>query len=165
MKNKYALLFLLGMVLINLLSNSCKKDTQGTVSALLARGTWQLASVLRFNYIGGTNTSTDTLNTKCGNNQTFTFNADNTCTYVNFSCIKQTTTGKWSLTFDNLTLQSGITPHDTVRTVIDTITTPFANARIVNLGQYSMVLETGDTNSSYLSTDKRHVKRYGFVRF
>lgn len=164
MKNKYTLLFLLGLVAINLLSNSCKKNNEGTVENLLARGTWQLASVLVYNYIGSNNTSTDTLNTDCTNNQTFVFNADNTCTYYNFSCIKQTVTGNWHLSDDKLTLQSDILCQDTVRGTVDTLTTPFKSAHIVNLGQYSMVLETGDTNTSYLSTDKRHIKRYGFVR-
>lgn len=164
MKNKHPLLFLIGFIAINLLSNSCKKDTQGTVQALLARGTWQLASVLVYNYVGSNNTSTDTLNTNCANNQTFTFNADNTCTYLNFSCIKQTTTGNWQLSQDRLTLQSTMMCHDTVRTTVDTITTPFRNARIVNLGQYSLILETGDINGGFLPTDKRHIKRYGFVR-
>jgi hypothetical protein len=164
MKNKHPLLFLIGLILINLLSNSCKKDTQGTVQSLLARGTWQLASVLVYNYVGSNNTSTDTLNTDCANNQTFTFNADNTCSYLNFSCIKQVTTGTWQLSQDNLTLESTMMCHDTVRTTVDTITTPFRNARIINLGQYSLILETGDINGGFLPTDKRHIKRYGFVR-
>lgn len=164
MKRKHSFLFLLGLIAINLFSNSCKKDKDGTVESLMARGTWQLASVLVYNYVGSNNTSTDTLNTDCVNDQTFTFNADNTCTYVNFSCIKQTVNGQWQLSADKLTLQSTLLCQDTVRSTVDTLTTPFRNARIVNLGQYSMVLETGDTNSAYLSTDKRHIKRYGFVR-
>ncbi|MES2275094.1 MAG: lipocalin family protein [Bacteroidota bacterium] len=164
MKNKYTLLFLSGLLAVAMLANSCKKDTQGTVDALLARGTWQLASVLVYNYVGGTNTSTDTLNTKCSLNQTFTFNADNTCTYKDFACITQTVNGQWQLVNDKLTLQSTLSCKDTLAGA-NVTSTPFKNARIVNLGQFSMILETGDLSSYYLSTDKRHIKRYGFIRY
>lgn len=146
-----------------MLSNSCKKDTQTSVESLLARGTWQLASVQVYNYIGGSNTSTNVFNTTCTLNQTFTFASDGTCTYQNFSCITQTTNGQWKLSDDKLTLQSTLSCQDTLAGA--TITAmPFKTARIVNLGQYSMVLETGDISTYYLATDKRHIKRYGFIR-
>ena len=164
MKNKLSLFPLLVLLGISLLANSCKKDTQGTVESLMARGTWQLASVMVFNYVGSTNTSTDTLNTKCLLDQTFTFNADNTCNYKNFACFNQSVNGSWQLSGDKLTLQSNLACQDTLNKAIIT-SKPFANARVINLGQYSMVLETGDLSSFYLATDKRHIKRYGFVRF
>ena len=151
------------MVSITMLSNSCKKDSQSTVESLLARGTWQLASVMRLNYIGGTNVSTDTLNTTCLLSQTFTFGTDNTCTFQNFSCISQAAKGSWLLSDDKITLLSTLSAKDTLAGATVTAT-PFQTARIVNLGQYSLVLETGDLSSYYLSTDKRHVKRYGFIR-
>jgi hypothetical protein len=164
MKSKYTLIIVLGFAAISLLSNSCKKDTQSSVESLMSRGTWQLASVMVFNYIGSTNTSTDTLNTTCSLNQTFTFNADNSCNYQDFACISQKVTGQWKLSDDKITLQATLACQDTAAGK-SVISKPFANARIVNLGQYSMVLETGDISSYYLATDKRHVKRYGFVRF
>ena len=164
MKKSRYIFSLLGLIGISLLVNSCKKDTQGTVESLMARGTWQLASVLRINYIGSTNVSTDTLNTKCLLSQTFAFNADNTCTFTNFSCIGQTSKGVWQLSDDKLTLQSTLSCTDTLGTATVTAQ-PFLTARIINLGQYSMILETGDLSSYYLSTDKRHIKRYGFIRY
>ncbi len=163
MKGRYILIVLTAVVTVTMLSNSCKKDAQSTVESLLARGTWQLASVIRLNYVGGTNVSTDTLNTKCLLSQTFIFNSDNTCAFQNFSCISQTAKGMWQLSDDKLTLQSTLSATDTLAGVMVTAT-PFQTARIVNLGQYSLVLETGDLSSYYLSTDKRHVKRYGFIR-
>lgn len=156
---------MLGLVVINLLSNSCKKDAQATIESLLARGTWQLASITVTNYVGSTNTSTDILNTSCGLNQTFTFNADNTCNYQNFACISQSANGTWQLSDDKLTLKSAnLACQDTSKGNIIT-SKPFTNARIVNLGQYSLVLETGDLSSTYLATDKRHIRRYGFIRY
>ena len=164
MKNKTALLSLLVLLTISLLANSCKKDTQGTVESLMTRGTWQLASVMVFNYVGSTNTSTDTLNTKCLLDQTFTFSADNTCNYKNFACFDQNVNGQWQLSEDKVTLMATLACKDTLNKV-NVTSKPFAYARIINLGQYSMVLETGDLSSFYLATDKRHIKRYGFVRF
>lgn len=144
--------------------NSCKKDTGGSVENLIARGSWQLASVLRYNYIGGTNVSVDTLNTKCGLTQTFTFAADNTCSYTDFSCISQNAKGAWKFSEDKLTLISTLSVQDTLGAGRVTAM-PFISARIVNLGQFSMILETGDLSSFYLPTDKRHIKRYGFIRY
>lgn len=53
----------------------------------------------------------------------------------------------------------------------DTLTTtdtvkndePFKNTKIVNLGQYSLVLQTGDINTYYSPTTKRRIVQYGFV--
>jgi hypothetical protein len=164
MKNKFAILSLLGLLLAGMLANSCKKDAQATVESLLSRGTWQLASITVDNYVGSSKISTDTLNTLCLFNQSFTFNTDFSCNYKYFACFDQNVNGTWKLSDDKLTLQSNITCKDTLNKV--TITSkPFANARILNLGQYSLVMETGDLSSYYLSTDKRHIKRYGFIRY
>src|SRR5476651_2585852 len=152
MKKSRYIFFLFCLTAISLLVNSCKKDNSGTVENVLAHGTWQLASVLRINYIGSTNVSTDTLNAKCLLSQTFAFNADNTCTFTNFSCISQTSKGQWQLSDDKLTLQSTLSCTDTLGTATVTAQ-PFLTARIINLGQYSMILETGDLSSYYLSTD------------
>lgn len=164
MKKGTALFLLPVLAMLVLIANSCKKDNSGTVENLLSRGTWQLASVMRYNYIGGTNVSTDTLNTKCGLTQTFTFTSDYNCTFRNFSCIDQVATGQWKLSDDKLSLISSLSAKDTLAGA-SVSAKPFINARIVNLGQYSLIIETGDLSSYYLSTDKRHIKRYGFVRF
>lgn len=164
MKKKYFVLVPLLLIAVCTVINSCKKDTAGSVENLISRGTWQLASVIRYNYVGSTNVSIDTLNTKCGLAQTFTFGADNTCSYTDFSCISQTAKGAWKFSDDKLTLISSLSAQDTLGTATVTAQ-PFINARIINLGQYSMILETGDLSSYYLSTDKRHIKRYGFIRY
>ncbi len=41
---------------------------------------------------------------------------------------------------------------------------PFKTALINNLGQYSLVLETGSLQSYYLPNTPRTITRYGFVR-
>jgi len=58
---------------------------------------------------------------------------------------------------------------DTVSTKVPGVTipgttNPFVNAQIYNLGQYSLVLQTGDYNIIPTTTNKTRVMRYGFVR-
>jgi len=160
MKYKIPLLLLLGFVLINLFINSCKKDTQGSISSLFTQGKWQLASVLVTNTSGLT-TTIDTLNTTCDSTQVFTFNTDNTCTYTNFDCKPQVANGHWALSTDQITLSADIICKDT--TAAGT-SRPFLVSQIVNLGQYSMVLQTGDYNVIPTTLNKTRVVRYGFVR-
>src|SRR4051812_21046234 len=105
MKNKTLLVFVLGLVIINLLSNSCKKDADSNIPHLLTAGTWLLATVQVNNYVGDAQIgTTDTLYVGCDSTQTFTFNTNNTCTFVNFACLAQKTTGNWSLTQNRLYL-------------------------------------------------------------
>lgn len=160
MKNKIPLLFVLGLVLINLLSNSCKKDTQGTITSILTTGKWQLASVL-VTTTDSLITKTDTLNTKCGLAQVFIFNTDKTCSYTNFDCVTQTATGHWSLSADQITLNSDMLCADTTKVGSSK---PFANAQIFNAGQYSLVLQMGNYNVIPTSINKTKVIRYGFIR-
>ncbi|MDB5111170.1 MAG: hypothetical protein JWR67_2284 [Mucilaginibacter sp.] len=161
MKNKLPLLFLLGFVLIGLIINSCKKNTQSAIPALFTNGKWQLASVLVTNTNNAVTTTT-TFNTVCDSTQMFTFNTDNTCTYTNFSCIPQKSSGHWSLSADQLTLYVADMTCDT--SAIGGKAKPFAQAQIVNLGDYSLVLQTGDYNVIPTTTNKTRVVRYGFVR-
>ncbi len=160
MKNKLPLFIVLGLVLVNLLSNSCKKEAQTSIESLFTSGKWQLASVVATVYLGDAIISTNTLNINCDSTQVFAFNADNTCTYSNFECIAQNSSGKWSLSPDKLTLYADMTARDT--TAAGT-SKPFGLARIINLGQYSMVLDAGDIQS-YSVTTPRTIVRYGFVR-
>lgn len=148
---------------MSLYINSCKKDDSGTIQALFTGGTWQLASVIEYNYIGS-NSTTDTLNTKCDTTQLFTFNSNNTCTYTNFDCITQKTSGTWSVSRNQLNLMVNMTCADTLAGDISGTGQPFANALINNLGQYSLILETGDIDTYYTSTTKRRIIYFGFVR-
>jgi len=160
MKNKFPLLFLSGIILINLLSNSCKKDTQGTITSLFTNGNWQLASVT----VTITNNLVEkdtTLNTNCDSTQVLIFKSDNTCTYTNFDCVPQKVSGHWSLSPDQLTLSSDMKFQDT--TAVGS-STPFTNAQVFNAGQYSLVLQTGDYNIIPTTINKTKVVRYGFVR-
>jgi hypothetical protein len=153
---------LLGLTSVALLINACKKDNSDTVSYFLTEGTWQLASVQRTTYLGDTKLLTETLDSLCTLNQTFKFTSDNACTYTNYHCITQSSTGKWLITPDNLTLQTTLSAQDTLKGAIVNVKA-FDNAQIVNLGQYSMVLNTGYTSSYYTSKTPRVIVRYGFV--
>ncbi|CAN5274845.1 hypothetical protein BH09BAC6_BH09BAC6_09050 [soil metagenome] len=161
MKYKIPSLLLLGAIVI-LLVNSCKKDTQTSLQALFTTGTWQLASVQVYHYTGNSQTSTDTLNTNCNLIQLFTFNKDKTCTYTYFDCLDQpTATGQWALTPNQLFLNATVTCKDTTAAGSSR---PFINAQILDLGDYSMVLQTGDIQPNYSATKKRTIVRYGFIR-
>jgi len=168
MKNKKILFSLTIAVLViaALVINSCKKDNQNSVEILLTRGKWQLASVMVYNFVGSSQVgTTDTLNTNCDSTQIFTFNSNNTCGYTNFECIPQKTSGSWTLSSDQLTLISNMFCADTlVGGLPDPKTVqPFINTKIINLGQYSLILQTGDVNTFYTSTTKRRIVQYGFV--
>lgn len=160
MKNKISLFFLLGLVSISMMLNSCKKDNSGTIDTLFSSGNWQLSSVTATVYLGDAITSTTILNTTCTNTQFFTFKDDNTCNYTNFHCLPQTSSGKWSLSADKLVLSADMICQDTTAA---RSSKPFISARIVTLGQNSMVLETNDS-PVYSATKPRRVVRYGFVR-
>lgn len=166
MKNKNLFFFLTVTVLIagGLIINSCKKSNTGNVQVLLTRSPWQLASVQVFNKLGSSTISTDTLNVNCDSTQIFTFNSNHTCTYTNFDCIPQKASGSWTISGDQLTLISTIAMTDTLTTA-DTVKNdkPFQNTKIINLGQYSMVLQTGDVNKLITSTTKSRIVQYGFV--
>jgi hypothetical protein len=161
MKNKLPFLFISGLILINLLSNSCKKDKQNNIADLFSSGSWQLASVRYTISVGDTIKLDTTLNTTCDTTQVFTFKEDKTCTYTNFDCIHQpTASGNWALSENNLYLNSDIVCKDTTKVGSSK---PFANAQIYNIGQYSLVLLTGDIQNYTINT-KRKVIRYGFVK-
>ncbi|MEO6524046.1 MAG: hypothetical protein ABIN91_20345 [Mucilaginibacter sp.] len=149
---------------IGLFSNSCKKDNSDTLSYFLTTGTWQLASVTRQTFVGDTlkTIGTDTLNLTCNLTQTFKFNTDNSCTYINYHCINQSSKGTWALDIDNLNVQTTLSAQDTSKNTIVTVKA-FDNAQIETLGQYSLVLRTGYTSSYYTSKTKRVIVRYGFV--
>jgi hypothetical protein len=162
MKYKISILFFLGFIIITLVVNSCKKDPRGTITSLFTGGRWQLASEL-VTYTNFGVTTIDTLNLKCDSTQIFTFNTNHTCTYSNFDCIATPSPpkGNWSLSADQLTLYSTIICRDTTA---KHTSMPFDTVQIVNLGQYSMVLQTGNFNVIPTTLNKTRVVRYGFVR-
>jgi hypothetical protein len=160
MKNKTLPFILLGFVLVILLVNSCKKAAQGTIESVLTSSGWQLASVTQTTYLGDAILSTETLNANCSLTQIFAFKTDNSCTYTNFECIQQNASGKWALSPDKLTLYANLTSKDTTAAGSSQ---PFDTTRIVNLGLYSMVVETGPV-SNFSTTLSRKIRRYGFVR-
>jgi hypothetical protein len=148
-------------MLIGLATNSCKKNQQDYIQTLITQGKWELASVMETHYTGAAADSTDTLNTACDSSQYFTFNTDKTCSYTNFDCLPQSTKGQWSLSADELFLYSNMVCQDTTAAKSSK---PFQTAKIINLGQYSLVLQTGDLQTYYTPTQVRIIRQYGFVR-
>ncbi|OKS84786.1 hypothetical protein RG47T_0219 [Mucilaginibacter polytrichastri] len=161
MKKNLIVLVLAGLVILTV--NSCKKDDQSSLDRLLTISPWTLASVQVFTYVGSSLIETDTLNTTCLLKQKFTFAADKSCTYENFICRDTTNKGQWQFSNDKVTLQSNMVCRDTSNSGRDTTDKPFLNSQIMNLGGYSLVLQTGDINSYYSSTTKRVIKRWGFI--
>jgi hypothetical protein len=165
MKNKFLLSFIPGLVIISMLVNSCKKDNNSNIPALLTNGVWQLASIQVFHYTGNTQIGNpDTLNTDCPHSQYFTFKTDNTCSYTNFDCQVQTATGSYTLSQNRLYFASDMVAKDTVAGGAVSTEKPFTNTQIFNLGTYSLVLQTGDVEPNYSATKPRTIKRYGFIR-
>jgi len=164
MKSKRRFLILIGLTLISIGVNSCKKQSQSVIAQLFTGGYWELASVTATHYTGPVTDSVVNLNsdTTCLLKQIFTFNTNNTCTYTNFDCITQTTTpASWSLTANQLYLQANVVCKDTTAAHSSM---PFAYAQIQNLGQFSLVLNIGDIQPNYSLTQKRVIYQYGFIR-
>lgn len=145
---------------------SCKKNDQNYLNTLLTDGHWQFASLVVNKFHGDTSISSDTIFANCSLAQNFTFNANGTCTYTDFSCLQQTATGHWAFSKDYLYLMSDMAAQDTLSsdTTINGSYMPFKNARIVNLGQYSLVLKTGDLQQYYAPNQPRTINVFGFVR-
>ena len=159
MKNKY-LLLLIPFIMIAMIINSCKKTGQSPIESLFTGGTWQLASIEVMRYTGSVQTLDTIINDTCTEN--FTFNKNNTCTYTNFDCIPQTSpSASWALINNQLYLQANVVCKDTSAAGKSM---PFVNAQIINLGQFSLVLATGDLATNYSLTAKRQIIKYGFVR-
>ena len=152
MKYKISVLLLGLIIAVALFSNSCKKDSGDQLSYFLTSGTWSLASQQVFHYVGDTLKKTDTINLAC--TQKLTFNSNGSSAYQNYNCNNSSGTGQWNITPSNLTVQSPIIIGK------DTL---FSNAQIVNLGQYSLVLQTGSISPYYTSKTVRLITRYGFI--
>jgi hypothetical protein len=164
MKNKFPLFFVLGLAVAGALVNSCKKDKNSNIPALLTSGVWELASIQVYHFTGNTQLGDpDTLNTDCDKSQYFVFKSDNTCSYINFNCATQTSSGTWTFTENRLYFTSTI-GVDTTTAKTGKLIYPFNNTQIETLGTYSLVLQTGDVEPNYSATKARTVTRYGFIR-
>jgi hypothetical protein len=157
MKKRYP--FLAALIILGLIVNSCKKTGQTPIATLFTGGTWKLASIEVKEFVGNQGVKDTTMNDTCS--QYFTFNLDKTCTYTNFNCMTQTVKGNWSLTQNQLFLNADVTLKDTSKSGSSQ---PFINTQIQTLGQYSMVLNTGDIAPNYSLTQHRRIVVYGFVR-
>ena len=166
MKINIRLLLLIAVVAIGLMVNSCQKTKQDYIATLIAQNQWQLSSATVMTYIGSSQISQVTLDTTCLVTQIFKFNPDNTCSYTNFDCLTQATKGTWGLSQDKLFLNVNMIAKDTIARAGDTTThsKPFQTAKILNLGQYSLVLQTGDLETYWSPTQQRVIYQWGFVR-
>lgn len=162
--NQHPKLFL--SILFLLLSfcvlTSCKKDNQSSVSTFLTQSTWNLALTQRFKYVNQVLIKTDTVNVGCTLNQKLTFNKDNTFTFEGFNCKTGNLNGKWNFSPDMLYL-------DTDQVITLNSKGKQNPARIINLGQYSLIFDAGDVyvygnaGTAYSKTDTVTVYRYGFI--
>ncbi|MGI4806224.1 MAG: hypothetical protein ACRYFL_15770 [Janthinobacterium lividum] len=164
MTKKLPLLFLL-LLLVSLTINSCKKEDQVSLTVFLTQKPWKLALKQRLAYVNNALVKTDTLESACKLSQTLTFNS-NTYTYQNYACATASVNAPWSFTSDYLYLNlnsiiSVTTPSVTTASVI--IPSKRNVARIINLGQYSLVFDAGDINTVHTITDSVIVYRYGFI--
>jgi len=164
LKGSIPLVLIMGFLFMGILVNACKKDDSGTTlnTFLTNNGPWQLASLRVLNYRGDT-LRTDTLNTQCSLDQSFTFDASGLCTYRNYSCLANTATGRWRFSDDRLTLLSDIICKDTTRAGQST---PFQNVQIINLGRNSLVLQSNDTLNKaerFPKVIRRRVVQFGFI--
>lgn len=158
MKIKLLLCALAGALAMGLAINSCKKSTD-YLPTLLTAGPWQLASLQVQYYTGATQDSIITLDTTCTLTQTFRFSSNNTCTYANFSCQSDTSNGHWSFSADRLYLNTDMVCQTDTGKIV-----PFQSAHINNLGQYSLVLQTGNLDTYFSPNQKRVIYVWGFVR-
>ncbi|GAB2696844.1 hypothetical protein GCM10027037_21010 [Mucilaginibacter koreensis] len=157
---------LLAGVLTTLLFNSCKKDKQESLRDYLSTyGSWQLVSlqstsVKRFN-----TPVTDTLVTTCGTDRlSFDFDGSGNVICRNFQCLKNTTSGNWTLNKDSLMLHINVKVKDMIsKSTTQNKDVPFADAYIETLGRNAFVIIVGDIKP-YYADDKTHVSyRYSFI--
>jgi hypothetical protein len=158
MKIKLLICALAGALAMGLAINSCKKSTD-YLPTLLTAGPWQLASLQVKYFTGAFQDSLITLDTTCNLTQIFRFSNNGTCTYSNFSCRSDTSSGHWSFSSDHLYLNSDMACQTDTGKIV-----PFKSAHINNLGQYSLVLQTGDLDAYYSPSQKRRIYIWGFVR-
>lgn len=159
MNNRKIYFLLTGLLTLSFFFNSCKKEKQTSIPTLFANGEWELGSIIRYKYLGDAQQSVDTIQIKT--TQLLSFNKDMTCTYTNFDDVEGNVSGNWSLSDTQLYLFANIT-YPTVTS--DGTKQPFINCKILNLGDFSLVFQTGDIQTYYTATDVRIIRQYGFVK-
>ncbi|MGI4752068.1 MAG: hypothetical protein ACRYFB_15650 [Janthinobacterium lividum] len=147
---------ILPALLICFAINSCKKNDQASLSDFLTQKPWKLALKQRLAYVNSALVKTDTLENACKLSQTLTFNSNHNYTYQNYSCASGNINAAWSFTSDYLYLN--------LNSIISINSAKVQNvARVINLGQYSLVFDAGDINTIHKTTDSVIVFRYGFI--
>lgn len=156
MIKKLHFLFLPVLLFTCVAINSCKKSDQTSLTNFLTQRPWKLALKQRLAYVNNALVKTDTLESNCKLSQTLTFNTNKSYTYLNYVCKSDAINAQWSFTPDYLYLN--------LNSIISINSTKAQNvARIINLGQYSLVFDAGDINTPHKTTDSVIVFRYGFI--
>ncbi|RYE29999.1 MAG: hypothetical protein EOP42_13120 [Sphingobacteriaceae bacterium] len=153
---KLHLKFLTVLLLACFTFSACKKNDRASLTDFLTQKPWKLALKQRLAYLNNALVKTDTLESNCQLSQTLTFNNNGNYTYQNYACANRNVSAGWSFTPDYLYLN--------LNSIISINSDKAQNvARIINLGQYSLVFDTGDINLTRKATDSVIVFRYGFI--
>ncbi|RYE27196.1 MAG: hypothetical protein EOP42_19575 [Sphingobacteriaceae bacterium] len=156
MIKKPKIFFLPILLLLCFSVNSCKKNDLVSLNDFLTRQPWKLALKQRLAYVNNALVKTDTLENACKLTQTLTFNNNGNYTYQNYTCAPGSINAAWSFTSDYLYLN--------LNSIISINSAKSQNvARIINLGQYSLVFDAGDVNTVHKTTDSVIIFRYGFI--
>ncbi len=158
---KLQFLFFLAILFFCLAINSCKKSDQTSITDFLTQRPWKLALKQRLVYINNSLVRTDTLENACKLSQTLTFNTNKNYTYQNFACANGAINAPWTFTSDYLYLN--LNSKISVTSATSTVPSRQNVARIINLGQYSLIFDVGDVNTVHKTTDSVIVFRYGFI--
>lgn len=165
MTKKLNFLLLFFLLISCLTINACKKEDQSSLSLFLTQKPWKLALQQRFAYVNSILVKTDTLQTKCALTQTLIFKINNSYTYQNYTCDPNNKIdARWSFTSDQLYLNlNSVISVSAIKTANNLA--PQNVARIINLGQYSLVFDAGDVNviPKNRLTDSVIIYRYGFI--
>lgn len=161
MIKKPKIFFLPILLLLCFSVNSCKKNDLVSIKDFLTRQPWKLALKQRLAYVNNALVKTDTLENNCKLGQTLNFNNNGNYSYQNYKCTNGSINAAWSFTPDNLYLNL----NSAISTTTPTITTPSKQnvARIINLGQYSLIFDAGDVNIARKAPDSVIIYRYGFI--
>jgi hypothetical protein len=159
-------LLILALMLNGWLVSSCKKDNEQSsiTSFLTGDRVWRLASMQVQTLHGDTLKRTDTLNTDCEKNQTFSFNSNGSSTYEDYCCRDQTSTGTWQMTTqDSIMLKVNMVCEDTTKIGRSK---PFANTQVINLGQNSLILRSVKIDTfrkTPVVVLRRKITTFGFI--
>ncbi len=132
-----------------------------SLTDFLTRQPWKLALKQRLTYVNNALVKTDTLENNCKLSQTVNFNKNGNYTYQNYNCANGNVSAAWSFTPDYLYLN--LNSDISVTKATPTAPSKQNAARIINLGQYSLVFDAGDVNIARKAPDSVIIFRYGFI--